>query len=183
MNLSVNPLTFQSLHIETEKEQKIFLGQLSQILSQITQLLNQTANQVQVLSSATGLAGILSSGTAYLIQSIPAASTSQTINCAGVLSIWVSFTMGTAFASPTVTLNNVPDAIPVLVRFVNNTATAETFFLKCTTKSGATGTAYGFTGTTLNNLSGTGISMAANAQLLFFGMMSGATSVLFMVQG
>lgn len=117
MSFSVNPATFQSMKIDTEREQQFFLSQLSTLLTQVTGQFNVLQNQLTTLQSATGLAAILNgsgslnySALRISANSLGTVTTNQTINCNSAAIVVVLVTIS---ASITLSLNNLGTGVPV----------------------------------------------------------------------
>ena len=120
MNFSVDPTTFQSMKIETEKEQKHFLFQLTTLFRQII--------------AAFSMVSVSASNLVLINKSLGTVGTNQAVNCANAAIITINLTIS---AGLTLTLNNVPLGIPVFIQVLNSAGTASTFTLAATTPTGA----------------------------------------------
>lgn len=165
MSFSVNPGTFRSMEIETAKEQKFFLHQLSDLLTQITTQLTavQGSNRLGAILNGSGALNYNALNTSLSV--LGTVTTNQTINVNSAAIVAVSFTFS---ASITLTLNNLGLGVPVAV--LANSTGAFTLKMTATIPGGTayTGISY-VTGGAITSLLTTGWVAGAGAVRIFVG--------------
>lgn len=162
-NYSVNPLTFQSMKIETAEEQSRFLYQLSTFLSQLSQTVVSGFASSAILSNQL-----------FTVDGISTSATAVTVPCvnASIIVYTIDFT---ALAAATFTLTGVDSGVPIVIRAVNGSAGTLTFKLVA---SSPTLSCFSFSAGTSVNLTTTGVSMTTGQQRLFVGASNASSTIL-----
>jgi hypothetical protein len=180
MASNINPSIWASLKLFLTNKQ--FDNQMQYFLNQLSQFAVQTQQQVTNLSSASGLTSIINSsgllkGNSLSVVAVSSTiTTNQTVNANNAAIIFLNYAW-TAAANPTITINNLGNAI-VFSRFANTSGAARTYTLSANTPAPVAYSVIQFDTGVANNYS-TGVNLNNNLNAVIMGVASVSTALLY----
>lgn len=174
MSSNINPSTWASWDLRVQD--KAFNLKMQNLLGQVSQFGLQVQSQLATLMSARGLAAILNgsgdlnAGSLAPVSTQTSVTTNQTVNCSGatMVALYYQFNSGIP-ATWTLTMNNVPVAVPVLIWLFNNSGGAVTIKFAATDKNGTALSSVGIGGGGTFNMVTAGLGAANGVTHAFAG--------------